>query len=245
MANVAVVYELSDGQTVSIDFHNPDATPNKLAPGDDVISYKWLLNKKDITIVVAPERGQDLNIREVARRILKLAEKNSPAFARANAKRADRMQNIQSLKDEIVVLDGELKSAQNELEIAKVAAEDRKPEVVKPILPETDFNVDITSLIEAIPALDGYGISSLIIRTTGEINAVSNYDIKTSGVTDADILVVYGKGLLREATAVDQSTEGTDMRLFIPDSQAHSSFLAAVHQEKFLPQFLCMVICGK
>ncbi len=124
VANVAVVYELSDGQTVSIYFHNPDATPNKLAPGDDLISYKWMLNKKDITIVVAPERGQDLNIREVARRILKLAEKNSPAFARANAKRADRMQNIQSLKDEIVVLEGELKSAQNELEIAKVAAED-------------------------------------------------------------------------------------------------------------------------
>lgn len=125
VANVAVVYELSDGQTVSIYFHNPDATPNKLSSNDDVISYKWLLNKKDITIVVAPERGQDLNIREVARRILKLAEKNSPAYARANAKRADRMQNIQSLKDEIVVLEGELKSAQNELEIAKVAAEDK------------------------------------------------------------------------------------------------------------------------
>ena len=125
VANVAVVYELSDGQTASIYFHNPDATPAKLSPNDDVISYKWLLNKKDITIVVAPERGQDLNIREVARRILKLAEKNSPAFARANAKRADRMQNIQSLKDEIVVLEGELKSAQNELEIAKVAAEDK------------------------------------------------------------------------------------------------------------------------
>lgn len=125
VANVAVVYELSDGQTVSIYFHNPDATPNKLAPGDDLISYKWLLNKKDITIVVAPERGQDLNIREVARRILKLAEKNSPAFARANAKRSDRMQNIQSLKDEIVVLEGELKTAQNELEIAKFSAEDK------------------------------------------------------------------------------------------------------------------------
>ncbi|MDC8446086.1 MAG: hypothetical protein LV471_09210 [Nitrosomonas sp.] len=140
VANVAVVYELSDGQTVSIYFHNPDATPAKLSPNDDVISYKWLLNKKDITIVVAPERGEDLNVREVARRILKLAEKNSPAFARANSKRADRMQNIQSLKDEIVVLEAELKSAQNELEIAKVAAEDRKP---VPRQPEAD-NADKT-----------------------------------------------------------------------------------------------------
>ncbi|MFZ4538415.1 hypothetical protein [Propionivibrio sp.] len=30
------------------------------------------LNKKDITIVVAPERGEDLNVREMARRIMKL-----------------------------------------------------------------------------------------------------------------------------------------------------------------------------
>ena len=307
VANVAVVFELSDGQTVSIFFHNPDATPNKLAPTDDVISYKWLLNKKDITIVVAPERGQDLNIREVARRIMKLAEKNSAAFARANAKRSERMQNIQSLKEEIVVLEGELKIAQNELEIAKVAAEDKGntksgtseeysdqikvaalwkgatmkvaamlegdkraslelsrmttkgdldaylmrkfgidetaardisniltaqdipadmtanlddykdepwysliPADTNPILPETDFNVDITSLIEALPGLDDLGISSLIIRTNGEINAVSVHDIKNSGVTDADILAAYGKGLLREATAADLPENTTE-----------------------------------
>lgn len=233
VANVAVVYELSDGQTVSIYFHNPDVTPNKMAPNDDVISYKWALNKKDITLVVAPERGQDLNIREVARRILKLAEKNSPAFARANAKRADRMQNIQSLKDEIVVLEGELKSAQNELEIAKVAAEDRKPEDAKPILPETDFNVDITSLNEALPGLNDFGISSLIIRTNGDINAVSVHDIKNSGVTDADILAAYGKGLLREATSSisDPSGGGDDGELeYNPDSGNPLVFVSAEYK---------------
>lgn len=211
VANVAVIFELSDGQTVSIYFHNPDVTPKKMAPSDEIISWKWLLNKKDITIVVAPERGQDLNVREVARRIMRLAEKNSAAFARANARRSERMQNIQSLKDEIVTLEAELKSAQNELEIAKVAAEGRTPAVEptstengdsseNPTLPQTDFHVDIASLIEALPGLDGFGISSLTIRTNGEISAVSNNNIKNSGVTDADILAAYGKGLLREAS---------------------------------------------
>lgn len=125
VTNIAVVYELSDGQTVSIYLHNPDTKPNKLAPADDLISYKWLLNKKDITIVVAPERGLDLNVREVSRRIMKLAEKNSAAFGRANAKRSERMQNIQGLKDEIAGLENELESAKNELEVAKIEAEDR------------------------------------------------------------------------------------------------------------------------
>jgi hypothetical protein len=54
VTNIATVFELSDGQSVSIFFHNPDTAPNKLAPGDEMISWKWLLNKKDITIVVAP-----------------------------------------------------------------------------------------------------------------------------------------------------------------------------------------------
>ena len=125
-AMVATIFELSDGQTVSIYFHNPDANPAKLAPSDELISWKWLLNKKDITIVVAPERGQDLNPREVARRIMGLAEKNSPAFARVNAKRAERMQAIQGLKDEIASLETALATAQRELEVALQEKSDRE-----------------------------------------------------------------------------------------------------------------------
>lgn len=124
-AQVAVVFELSDGQTVSIYLHNPDVTPAKIAPQDELISWKWLLNKKDISIVVAPERGEDLNVREVARRIMKLAEKNSAAFQKANGKRAERMTLIATVKEEIVTLEAELKAAQNELEVAKVEAESR------------------------------------------------------------------------------------------------------------------------
>ncbi len=124
VAQVAVIFELSDGQTVTIFFHNPDTTPSRIAPSDEVISWKWLLNKKDITIVVAPERGADLNVREVARRIMRLAEKNSPAFQRLNATRAERMQGIQALRDEITELETELAAVQRELEVAKVAAED-------------------------------------------------------------------------------------------------------------------------
>ena len=143
-ANVAAVFELSDGQTVSVFFHNPDVTPTRIAPTDELVSWKWMLNKKDITIVVAPERGSDLNVREVARRIMKLAEKNSAAFARANARRADRMQSIEGLKTEIAQLETELTQAQRELEVAKIAAESRPvptpdpapaPDPVEPTIP--------------------------------------------------------------------------------------------------------------
>lgn len=106
--NVAAVFELSDGQTVSIFFHNPDSTPNKLAPTDEMTSWKWLLNKKDVTIVVAPEKGQDLNVREVARRIMKLAEKNSARFQQANQDRAQRLAAIEEMKKGVEAKTAEL-----------------------------------------------------------------------------------------------------------------------------------------
>ena len=125
VTNVAAVYELSDGQTISVFFHNPDTTPNKLAPTDEMISWKWLLNKKDVTIAVAPERGKDLNVNEVARRLMKLASRNSAAFARANKRRAERLNAIQTAKTEVEQLEEQLKSLQGEIEVARVDLEDR------------------------------------------------------------------------------------------------------------------------
>lgn len=119
--NVAVIYELTDGQTISVFFHNPDVTPKKIAAGDDVISWKWMLNKKDITVAVAPERGRDLDVRTVAARIMLLAEKNSARFASANVKRAERMETITGLKAELEAKEATL--AGLEQQIATITAE--------------------------------------------------------------------------------------------------------------------------
>ncbi|WP_367155641.1 hypothetical protein [Methylomonas sp. HYX-M1] len=149
VAQVAAVFELSDGQTISIFFHNPDVTPGKIAPTDEMISWKWLLNKKDITIVVAAENGLDLNIKAVAQRVIKLAEKNSAAFARANTKRAENLAAIESLKTEITGLEKELADAQKALKLAKMEAEDR---LLTPVTAE------LYAKIQANPALLGrYG----------------------------------------------------------------------------------------
>lgn len=129
--HVAALFELADGQTVTIWLHNPDSTPAKLTPADELVSWKWQLNKKDITIVVAPESGQDLNLREVARRIMRLAAKNSPAFQRANARRTETMAEIAGLKDELATKQGELRTLQGRIEVARVARDDRAAEAAK------------------------------------------------------------------------------------------------------------------
>lgn len=130
---VAVLFQLSDGQTVTVWFHNPDTTPAKLMPLDELISWKWLLNKKDITIVVAPERGKDLNVREVARRIMKLAERNAEAFKRANAKLAERVEAEFRLDGEIVMLEKTLQGLHTQIEVAKERKADAARDAAKPM----------------------------------------------------------------------------------------------------------------
>ncbi len=122
-AQIAVTFNLDDGQTISVFFHNPDATPAKIAPSDDLISWKWLLNKKDVTIAVAPEHGKDLDVHEVARRVMKLADKNSPAFARANAKKAERLKTIAEQGTEIETLEKQLAEAKAAFEAMEADAE--------------------------------------------------------------------------------------------------------------------------
>ena len=148
VANVAAIYELSDGQTVTAYFHNPDTNPSKLAATDEMISWKWLLNKKDITIIAAPERGEDLNPREVARRLMKLAEKNSAAFKRVNVKRSERMASIESLKSEVSAKESELTTLQEELATKRAAKEKRVSEkAAEPAANEADSPSPASSLL--------------------------------------------------------------------------------------------------
>lgn len=98
--NIAMMFEMTDGQTVSVLFHNPDTTPAKIKPDDVMISWKWLLNRKDITIVVAKEDGKDLPLPVVARRVMALVEKNTARFAKANANKAAETEELQRLQAE-------------------------------------------------------------------------------------------------------------------------------------------------
>lgn len=122
--NQAILLNLSDGQTLAIWFHNPDSTPNKLKPDDELVSWKWLLNKKDVTIAVAPERGKDLDLVVVARRIMALAEKNAGAFAKTRA-------NVEAAQAERTDLQAQVAEKTATLEGLVTAIETRKAEIAK------------------------------------------------------------------------------------------------------------------
>jgi hypothetical protein len=193
VAQVAAVLELSDGQTVSIFFHNPDVSPAKIGPTDEMISWKWLLNKKDITIVVAPERGKDLNVREVATRLMKLAVKNSQAFQRVNTKRAENMAAIKAIKGEIVVLEKELADAQHELEVARVEAEDRAARA---------GNADMQTMIDEAAKWKGATMQVAAMLEGNKKDSLALSRMTTKGDLDAYLMRKFG---VDETTARDVS----------------------------------------
>lgn len=224
-ANIAVVFELSDGQTLSIFFHNPDVTPQKIAPTDDLISWKWMLNKKDVTIVAAPERGVDLNVREVANRIMRLAERNSATFQRANAKRSERMQAIEALKVAISEKEATLVRLQRELEVRRVEKESAPstpavasvvpPPVQSVIEPTSEAVVDvapepaIVPTVETEPVEDSTAVANETVPEIVAVPGVMDAPENAAPVPEREPSSLAGDigAVVRDFTAVDPTAQ--------------------------------------
>lgn len=80
-AYVTVQLPFSDGQSVSVVFHSPEGDKKRIGPEDQIIAFRWLLNKRDITHVVAPEGGAEVSLDTIAVRITQLVQKNTARFA--------------------------------------------------------------------------------------------------------------------------------------------------------------------
>lgn len=233
---VAVLFALTDGQAVTIWFHNPDTTPAKLTPMDDLVSWKWMLNKKDITIVVAPERGRELNPREVARRIMRLAERNSAAFQKANGKLAERTAALAALDTEITGLQTRLTEVQGSIATLKLQKEvgeaDTAARLLDPTTPEgyAAIRGDEAKLLAAQDALDAMFQERLIefrntLRTLGwdgeAYQPLAKGDIKLSphissaGSSNVVGIVYYGKTSMGSVVA-----QCTDDLVLSPSDQA-------------------------
>ncbi|MCH7335190.1 hypothetical protein [Acinetobacter sp. NIPH 2699] len=55
--NIAVSYDFEDGQTITILFHNPDRDAKRIAPQDTLLSWKIMMNNRDVTGVIQPNQG--------------------------------------------------------------------------------------------------------------------------------------------------------------------------------------------
>lgn len=147
VAQVAAIFEMNDGQAVTIVFHNPDSTPSKLSSTDILTSWKWLLNKRDISAAVQPEQGKDVQLPQLAVRIMKLVNQNSARFKRTQIKKTenealllDTQARVDGKKQQLVDLDVEILALQARAD-AKVAV---------PTLSVTEINTNAFQRVAAV-----------------------------------------------------------------------------------------------
>lgn len=125
VAQVAVMFDFSDGQTFTAFFHNPDSTPAKLAPKDILTSWKFTLNKRDVTAVVQPEQGENVQMPKLASRIMQLVAKNSDRFKRANARKGEMAAQVQEVQARIDQKQTQLAELESDIADLQVRIDER------------------------------------------------------------------------------------------------------------------------
>ncbi|MFC6628581.1 hypothetical protein [Acinetobacter beijerinckii] len=99
--NVAVSYDFEDGQSITILFHNPDRDAKRISPQDTLLSWKILMNKRDVTGVIQPNQGEGIALPVLAGRVVKLINQNSARFKRTQAKKAESAQTLADTEQRI------------------------------------------------------------------------------------------------------------------------------------------------
>ena len=100
--NVAVSYDFEDGQTITILFHHPDRDAKRIAPQDTLLSWKILMNNRDVTGVIQPNQGESIALPVLAGRVVKLINQNSARFKRTQVKKAASAQALADAEQRIV-----------------------------------------------------------------------------------------------------------------------------------------------
>ncbi|MHA3081507.1 defense against restriction DarA-related protein [Acinetobacter sp. ANC 5502] len=115
VVNVAVTYNIADGQNVTIVYHNPDSTQSKLAATDTLISWKIMLNNRDVTGAIQPNQGEG-----IALPILAGVNKNSARFQRTQVKKAEVQQGLTDAQGRLTDKQGTLEALDAEIEGLKL-----------------------------------------------------------------------------------------------------------------------------
>ena len=120
-AYVTAQIPFSDGQVVSIIFHAPEGDGKKIGPSDMVVAFSWLLNKRNITAVVAPEDGKEISLKTIALRLAQLVGKNAKRFAATQKEVQAEKRQLEELQEKQKELDEQAKTYEEQIAGAQEA----------------------------------------------------------------------------------------------------------------------------
>ena len=154
-ATVTVQFPVSDGQTISIIFHSPDNNKMQITAQDEILAFRWLLNKRDITVAVSPEGEADVSLEEVGKRVAMLVERNAKAFASKQKDILEQKQAFEDLKTKVQAEQetnqtfvNNLTEAENSVEILDRQIASSKDQLAK----VQDYNAGLQSQLDSLIA---------------------------------------------------------------------------------------------
>lgn len=194
VTQVAVMYHLDDGQTLTIFFHNPDKTPAKLTKNDVLISWRFLLNKRDVTAVIQPNQGQGISSKEIAGRMMKLADQNSARFKRTQLKKVQQETELQELQKSVASKESELQQLDETLK-----------DLEKQLLEKQQGKIAVESVISNFQEYKGL-ITRQLINTNTQSNEFSNAEKLLTllnfkfGINDQEVTLLKDDITLKSAS---------------------------------------------
>ncbi|UTM60483.1 hypothetical protein L4174_023750 (plasmid) [Photobacterium sp. CCB-ST2H9] len=120
--------ELSDGQSVSVIFHAPDDDPLTINDDDTLIAFRFMLNSKDITHIVAPAGGKEISLKQVVVSISNLVEKNSASFTEKQSEKRALKTELENALSETEVIESAIADTSDQVNQIQKEADDLKQE---------------------------------------------------------------------------------------------------------------------
>ena len=125
VVNGGAIFEMSDEQTITVLFNNPDTTPAKITPEDTMTSWKWLLNRRDVSAALQPRSVDSKKYSLIAQRMFKLVAANHDRFVRSQVKKlkeqqdfSEAQQNVAAAEAKLAELDQKIALTQSEIDQA-------------------------------------------------------------------------------------------------------------------------------
>ncbi|HCI3536996.1 TPA: hypothetical protein NOZ40_001355 [Acinetobacter baumannii] len=146
---IALTYDFDDGQNFTILFHKPDRFSKKISSADSLISWKILMNNRDITAAIQPNQGEGISIPVLAGRIMKLINQNSNRFKRLQSKKAEKAKaladaesRIEQKQNQLNSLNEEISNLLNDLDQLQNSLQSKQSEENEEIIKENSLNDD-------------------------------------------------------------------------------------------------------
>lgn len=150
---MSALIPLSDGQSVSLVFHSPTADNGRIKNSDLLVAFHFLLNKRDVTHIVAPIGGRDVSLQQVSQALANLAERNSAKFAKQQSAQVKLSADIDALNAEIDQLGeqqstllGEVETMQEKVVVHQSDAQGLREKLAT----QRRINADLESRLQAL-----------------------------------------------------------------------------------------------